>query len=176
MNLLAFALSLAFPALLAAAAACDLARYRIPNAIPTALALLYLPAALAAGTGLEALVWHLGAGLAVLLVGMALFFANLFGGADAKMLAAAACWTGFPLLPPFLIVMALAGGALALLLLVIRFVLRRRYAGSDGASHAPWIAQQLSRPRSVPYGLAIAVGGIAVFARLPTVVGAIHMP
>lgn len=176
MNLLAFALCLGFPALLAAAAACDLARYRIPNAIPTALALLYLPTALATGTGLEAMAWHLVAGFAVLLVGMALFFANLFGGADAKMLAAAACWTGFPLLPPFLIVMALAGGALALILLVLRFVLRRFAIDSDGGARSPWILQQLSRPRAVPYGLAIAVGGIAVFARLPTVVGAIHMP
>ncbi len=175
MNLLAFILCLGFPALLAAAAVGDLVRYRIPNAIPIALALLYLPAALLVGTGLEEIAWHLGAGLVVLLVGMALFFARLFGGADAKMLAAAACWTGFALLPPFLIVMALAGGVLALILMALRFVLARTHRG-DPTARPAWITRQLARPKAVPYGLAIAVGGIAVFGRLPTVVGAIHVP
>mgnify|MGYP002628611748 CR=1 FL=1 len=176
MALIGFLLCLGFPALLAAAAVCDLARYRIPNTFSIALALLYLPAALAVGTGLEQIAWHLVAGLIVLLVGMALFFAGLFGGADAKMLAAAACWTGFPLLVPFLIVMALAGGVLALVLLALRLVLAR--TGRQGATtaRAGWITRQLERPKAVPYGLAIAVGGIAVFGRLPTVIDAIAMP
>jgi len=173
MNQLAFLLSLGFPALLAVAAVGDVLRYRIPNAIPIALALLYLPAALATGTGLEQIAWHLGAGLVVLLIGMALFFANLFGGADAKLLAACACWTGFALLPPFLIVMALAGGALAVVLLFLRLILRRRKAQPDGPT---WLARQIARPKAVPYGVAIAIGGIAVFHRLPTVLGAILMP
>lgn len=179
MNLVPYLLCLAFPALLILAAAGDLMHYRIPNAIPIALALLYLPAALAVGSEFEQLAWHLAAGGAVLLVGMALFFANLLGGADAKMLAAAACWTGFPLLPPFLIVMALAGGILALVLLVLRLILRRSALGRRHESAQTWLGGQLARPKAVPYGLAIAIGGIAVFARLPTVVSAasaINMP
>lgn len=176
MAVVAFLLCLGFPALLAAAAVCDLARYRIPNSLSIALALLYPMTALAVGTGAEEIAWHLAAGLVVLLAGMALFFANLFGGADAKMLAAAACWTGFPLLPPFLVIMALAGGVLALVLLVLRFVLKRSGRRGATTAGAGWIGRQLERPKAVPYGLAIAVGGIAMFGRLPTVVGAIHMP
>lgn len=179
MNLAAFLLSLAFPALLALGAACDVMRYRIPNAVSIVLALLYLPAALAAGHGLEQIAWHLAAGATVLLIGMGLFFAGLFGGADAKMLAAAACWTGFALLPPFLITMALAGGVLALALLAGRFVLRRTALGRRHESSGTWLGRQLIRPRAVPYGVAIAVGGIAVFARLPSVgsaASAIGMP
>ena len=173
MSQLVFLICLGFPALLAAAAANDVMRYRIPNAFSLALALLYLPAALLAGAGWQEIAWHMGAGACVLLAGMALFFANLFGGADAKMLAAAACWTGFALLPPFLVVMALAGGILALVLLALRFVLARRATVGDESS---WLGRQVLRPRAVPYGLAIAVGGIAVFHRLPTVAWAIHVP
>ena len=176
MHQLAFLMSLGFPALLATAAVGDVLRYRIPNAIPIALALLYLPAAVAAGAGFEQIAWHLGAGLIVLLIGMALFFANLFGGADAKLLAACACWTGFALMPPFLIVMALAGGVLALVLILLPLVLRARRAAPEGQAADTWLARQLAQPRAVPYGVAIAVGGIAVFHRLPTVLGAIRMP
>lgn len=179
MNLAAFLLCLSFPALLTLGAVSDVLRYRIPNAIPVALALLYLPAALAAGSDLEQIAWHLGAGITVLLVGMALFFTNLLGGGDAKMLAATACWTGFPLLPPFLIVMALAGGILALVLMVLRQILRRTALGRRHEVAGTWLGQQLARPRAVPYGLAIAIGGIAVFSSLPTVIAAtsaIKMP
>jgi len=169
---LAFVLCLAFPALLTAGACGDLARYRIPNLLSVALAALYLPAALAGGAGLEEIAWHLGAGLAVLLAGMALFFAGLFGGGDAKLLAAAACWTGFAQLPAFLVFVALWGGLLAVLLMVLRAVLRRvvRRPGSG------WLARQLERPRDVPYGIAIAIGGILVFDRLPPVLAALHAP
>jgi len=169
MQHLAFLLCLSFPALLALAAVGDVVRYRIPNMISILLALAYLPAALLVGTGLDEIAWHLCAGLVVLLVGMALFFAGIFGGADAKLLAAAACWTGFALLPALLVFMALAGGVLVLVLLVLRRLLRQRRATADPEG---WIGRQLARPRDVPYGLAIAIGGIAVFSRLPPVVGA----
>lgn len=172
MQLLAFLVCLSFPALLAAAAVGDVVRYRIPNSLSVALALAYLPAAALSGAGLEEIAWHLGAGLVVLLVGMALFFAGVFGGADAKLLGAAGCWTGFALLPALLIFMALAGGLLALLLLVLRRVLRRLAEPQSTG----WVGRQLARPRDVPYGLAIAIGGVAVFARLPPVLGAISMP
>lgn len=172
MQVLAFLFCLTFPALLAAAAVGDVARYRIPNMLSILLALAYLPAALLTGAGLEEIAWHLCAGLVMLLIGMALFFANVFGGADAKLLGAAACWTGFALLPALLIYMALAGGLLAVVLLGLRRALRHRAT----VSGTGWVARQLARPRDVPYGLAIAIGGIAVFSRLPPVLGAMGMP
>ena len=45
-------------------------------------------------------------------VGLHLGF-GLFGGGDAKLLAATAVWTGFGAFPQFLFWTALAGGALA---------------------------------------------------------------
>ncbi len=173
MALVAFLLCLAFPVLLALAAWGDVARYRIPNSLSIALAASYLPAALAAGAGLSEIAWHLAAGVGLLAIGIALFFAGVLGGGDAKLIAAAACWTGFPVLPAFLIYVALAGGALALALLVLRRLLVRVFGITADSDRR--LGRLVARPRDVPYGLAIAIGGIAIFARLDAVRSAIGM-
>ena len=156
-RLAAVLLPFGFPALLAVAAAGDLARRRIGNRLALALALLYLPAALAAGAGAAEIAWHVGAGAAVLAAGLALAMANLLGGGDAKLLAAAASWTGFSALPAFLIAVALAGGVMALALL-----LARALPGSRTADSAP-------PARDMPYGPAIAVGGLVVWPEMAVV-------
>lgn len=91
------------------------------------------------------LAFHCASGLLVLAVGFTLFAWNLFGGGDVKLLAALAFWTGFSDLPRLLLVTTLAGGALALGILVWR---RLRLATGET------IDQRL------PYGIAIAAGGI----------------
>ncbi|MDA0951828.1 MAG: hypothetical protein O3A38_04200, partial [Proteobacteria bacterium] len=68
------------------------------------------------------------------------------------------------------------GGVLALVLILMRLVPRARRPAPEGQAADTWLARQLARPRAVPYGVAIAVGGIAVFHRLPTILGAIRMP
>ena len=162
MHSAAFLLTLTYPAMLALAAAGDIARYSIANRLCIALALLYLPAALVAGTPLATVAWHAGAGAAVLAICAAAFFARLMGGGDAKLLAACACWTGFQALPALFLYVALAGGALALVLLVVRTALRRLRpirVDEEGSQ----LAHLLARPRDVPYGLAIAIGGLVSF-------------
>ena len=63
---------------------------------------------------------HLAFGAGVLLVCAALFYLNVFGGGDAKVIAAASLWTGLARCAPFVMGMALAGGALAAALIVLR--------------------------------------------------------
>ncbi|MBC6440771.1 MAG: prepilin peptidase [Rhodospirillales bacterium] len=92
-----------------------------------------------------------------------LFVLNRLGGGDVKLLAAAACWTGFAILPDFLIVVGLAGGVLALGLLVIRRLLRGRIAEDSP------LARLLGQTRDVPYGIAIAAGGIVVWPKMDLV-------
>lgn len=167
----AFLLCLAYPALLAGAACGDVARYRIPNSLCLALALIYPVAALLAGTGFELIAWHLGAGAVLLLVGMALFFANVFGGGDAKLIAAAACWSGFSGLPALMLYIALAGGAVALAFAAARFVIGRRVS----PDHPSWSGRFVAQRRAVPYGLAIAIGGIAAFPRFDLVATLLHV-
>ena len=71
------------------------------------------------------------------------------GGGDAKLLAAASLWFGFENLLPFLAATALAGGVLSLAYLA--FSAARVGLGQDTV-----IA------RNVPYGAAIAAGGLSV--------------
>ena len=135
-----------FAAMLVVAAAGDALYFRIPNQLVLLIAGLFLPVALAAGLGLPAIAIHIAIAGAVLLGGFLLFALGLFGGGDAKLLAAAALWLGWPALLPFRVWTALAGGLLGLLIglrvLFDRFVLRRPVS------------------RNVPYGIALASGAI----------------
>jgi prepilin peptidase CpaA len=75
------------------------------------------------------------------------FFAGMMGGGDVKLAAALALW--FPPIATvkFLVLMALAGGVLTI------FILAWHRAG-----------KREGRPQ-IPYGIAIAFGGIAILAQ-----------
>lgn len=150
----ALAIDALFYALLFGAGVSDLLRFRIPNAIVLAIAVLFLAAAMAAPGKVDWL-GHLGAGVAVLVCAAFMFHFNLMGGGDAKMLAAVAFWTGFTALLPFLVVVSVIGGVLALVLLVLRFVCKRLPA-------VDW-PRLLLPGNPMPYG--VAIGGGAAVAR-----------
>lgn len=96
-------------------------------------------------------------GVAVLIAGMLLFSLRWVGGGDAKLLAAAALWIGYEQLLPFLVIVTIFGGALALFLLAYRSV---------PASALPlpaWALRLHSAGESMPDGIAIAAGALAVY-------------
>jgi prepilin peptidase CpaA len=162
LKLAASGLALAFPALAIVAALRDATTMTIPNWISAALGLLFVPAALFAGLPMAALGWALAAGVAALLAGMAMFALGWIGGGDAKLFAACALWLGLAATPVFLLITALAGGALAVLLL-----------GARKFSHAltgpAWVERLLKPGGDVPYGLAICVGALFAFPESPLV-------
>lgn len=155
-------ISFIFPAVLFAAMVTDLRRFEIPNQLSLVLALSYPLAALAAGQTAAQLAVHAAVAAGALLVGMVLYFARVFGGGDAKLIAAAALWTGPTLTIEFLLLTAVFGGITALALLLFwRLPLPALVANVAGL-------QRLHQARNqVPYALAIAAGGFAVYARLP---------
>lgn len=81
-----------------------------------------------------------------LVLGFVLFHLKLMGGGDSKLIAALGLWTGLSQMGPFLFYTAVAGGVVALAVLVQQ---RLRAHGGDTAAEAP----------TVPYGVAIAFGG-----------------
>src|SRR2546423_1641073 len=91
-----------FPFLLVTAGVSDLLTYRIPNWMTAAIALAFFPMAFATGLPAHQLLWQCAAAAVLLAVGFGLFAAGLFGGGDAKLLAAASLWFGLPQLPQFL--------------------------------------------------------------------------
>ena len=79
----AFVVLVALPALLLAAALCDLASYTIPNWLSLATAGLFLAFAVLTPLAPGAVGWHLAAGLAGLVLGFGLFALGWIGGGDA---------------------------------------------------------------------------------------------
>ena len=75
----------------------------------------------------------------------------------AKLLAGCALWMGWPTVLPFLLATALAGGALALILMQMRSNLLKPYLQRGPA----WMERLVTAPDS-PYGLAIAVGALVM--------------
>lgn len=147
----------AFAALLVAAALGDIRNYRIPNALVGAFLVLFV---LAFAFGLiprREIVGHLGAGVVVLLLGMALFRFNWIGGGDAKLIAALALWAGWPEAIRLVIAMALAGGVVSVLVL-----LQSRVGGQPPDTGND---DNSKFRRRVPYGVAIALAGLDFWFR-----------
>ena len=137
--------------LLVTAVCTDLRDRTIPNWIPVAATVLFVPAA---WTGA---VPHWQAHLLVLAlvfaVCLGLFAMNLLGGGDAKLIPAIALWAGPEHLVMFLVVMTLTGGAVALSLLLRPARWRRQRSETTSES----------KPGpSIPYAVAIAAGGLVV--------------
>ena len=126
--------SLATVALFAGWAAAEFAQHRMP---------------------LAALAVTVVCGMAVFAVGAAGFAAGILGGGDVKLLAATSLFAGPAHMLDFLVVTALAGGGLGLALL----------AGAPIGPPAATDGTLRTRLRvSLPYGPAIAAGGLWVIA------------
>jgi prepilin peptidase CpaA len=138
-------------AVLATAAVSDIRHRRIPNW--TVLALIALFAVLAIAFGGRGLVSALAAAGVALVVSVGLYALRMIGAGDSKLLTAVALFAGLGYLPLLMLATALTGGVIAALSMASRptraltmFTLRGK--GDWG--------------RGVPYGVAIAVGGVLV--------------
>jgi prepilin peptidase CpaA len=150
--------------LLLCAAWTDVAARIIPNGVAIALVLIGLLTRLFAGFSAMAI----SAGLAlVVFVLLALAHARgMLGGGDVKLAAATAIGLPAESIYHFITYTALAGGVLACLHLMLRLALRHKppRAPKRGA----WLIRRvlaaehwrLVRHGSLPYGVAIACGGI----------------
>jgi len=130
-----------------AAAVWDLRTRTIPNSLNAAIALLAIPYWWASGIALwpdVAIQLAMAAGLFALFA--AAFAMGAMGGGDVKLIAALALWLRPDAVLAMLVIMSLAGGALTLVMLA-----RHRLTKAE---------HQLE----IPYGVAIAVGGIWLFA------------
>ena len=137
-----------------ASALSDIRRFIIPNRFCLLLAALF-PSYVIISPTLVHWEWHVLLAVVVLLAGMVLFKLKLLGGGDAKLFAVVALWAGPENVWPLLCLTALAGGAMALMLMF--FGLRRAFSDSNAD------LKTVLKMR-IPYGFAIAVGGLVVFA------------
>ena len=154
---LAFSLAIGLAVLVLAAAWCDTSARRVPNAI-CGLILAGYPAIFATAAAPQPVWGGVGAGAAVFAVGIAVFAAGWLGGGDVKLLSALALWAGPAHLAGFLLITALAGGVLALAALV--------YARLVAVVPALAVGSRVTTQMTLPYGVAIACGGIWVASTL----------
>jgi prepilin peptidase CpaA len=153
---------LIFPLLMAFAGSSDLLTMRISNRIVLMLVAGFFIVALVAGLSPEQIAMHMVIAVAVLAVGFAFFAFGWVGGGDAKFAAATALWIGLGTLLPYLIYAALLGGALTLAVLVVR-----RWRLPALLARVKWIDRLHDSKSGVPYGIALAVAGILVYAQTP---------
>ena len=154
------ALFLVFPVLVAVAAIFDASSMIIPNWLNALIAAVFVPVALASGhMELSAIGWNLALGAMVFAIGAGLFLLGVMGGGDVKMIAACSVWLGLPMMVPFLLYTAIAGGALAAIALVARRI------APAGVSDAGWTRWLTERKSGVPYGIAIAAGAIFIWSQ-----------
>ena len=155
----------AFTALLVGAALFDVCRFVIPNWISLALVGLFAAAVFVHPVSIDWLS-HLGA-MAVVLVAMLVAYRfRVVGGGDLKLVAAVALWIGLGALPQLLLVIALAGGAFALGIMVLRRVVTMLVIAQPFYETVT-LPRLLLPGESIPYGVAIAVGGLWVARGLP---------
>jgi prepilin peptidase CpaA len=147
-----------FPAMMAFAASSDLLTMTISNRISLILVGGFFVLAVMTGLSAADILWHLGAGSAVLLVAFGCFAMGWVGGGDAKLAAATALWFGFDHLATYLIYASLFGGALTLLLIQFRKLPMPQFLASQR-----WLARLHQEDEGVPYGIALAAAALCVY-------------
>jgi prepilin peptidase CpaA len=144
------AILLAAAGILIAAAINDARCYKIPNILCAGIVALFPLFVVTAPRPVE---WeqHLLVFGLVLISGFAMFVGNLAGSGDIKLMAAMGLWAGPHLVAVFLIATAVAGGFLALIMALLTYM--RNFSGKQAVALAKV---------PIPYGIAIAVGGLSV--------------
>ncbi len=141
-------LLIALAAMLVVAAVIDVRTFTISNRLNAAVALgaplYWLSIAMTPWPGMAV---QLAAGAIVFALLAGAFYAGMMGGGDVKLAAALALWFSPAGTLKFLVFMSLAGGVLTVILVAWHRAQRRQ-----------------GRPE-IPYGVAIAFGGLAILTQ-----------
>ncbi len=134
--------------LLVVAAVIDTRTFTISNKLNATVALLAPVYWLAVGLDpWPGMAIQIGVAIGVFLLFALAFAVGMMGGGDVKLAAALALWFPLGATIKFLVLMSVAGGVLTVLVLIAH-----RLRGREG------------RPE-IPYGVAIAFGGLAILAQ-----------
>ena len=123
----------------------DTLTFTIPNWMNLTFLGLFVPAAFASQIGWGVAGAHILVGVAALIIGYGLFAFRVLGGGDAKMIPGVMLWIGPDGALLFILGMAVAGGALSIVVLIAR--------KSLPVEVAPGFARKiLTQENGIPYG------------------------
>ena len=152
------AVLVAFPAMMAFAAASDFVTMTIPNRLAIALVVTFVIMACLSGLRLDLIAWHVGVSAIALLIGFAMFARGWIGGGDAKLAAATAIWLGTDSTAEYLLFAGVGGGLLTLAILYFR-----SRPISPLAVRLSCLVRLHDPSCGVPYGMALAGAALAVY-------------
>lgn len=157
-----------FPFAMIYAALSDMFTMTIANRVSLLLIVTFLAIAPFIGLTWMQFAMHLAAFALVLTVTFGLFAVGVMGGGDAKLMASTALWLGFgPALLNYVLVAALAGGGLTLFLILLRGSAFATYAGEVR------VLRRIIDEKDIPYGIALAIAGLASFELSPAMIWAV---
>ncbi len=158
----------------------DFSFYRIPNMLVLTLIVIYFVTA-PFFLSTDEILMSAGIFAGALAIGFLLFFFGVFGGGDAKYLAATAMWSGTEHIILFIIIVALAGGVLAMGYLFAQsrivsistvlwtqiLALEKRYSPLQcvwafSGNGPETTKREAIKDNQLPYGIAISFGMIVV--------------
>jgi prepilin peptidase CpaA len=151
------------PTLLIVAATNDVLTFKIPNWLTLLIAGLFFPMALTAGLPLGDFVWHIAGGVLLFAIGFTMFQFSLLGGGDAKLLASTGLWFGMANIYSFIVFAALAGFAQVVFMVLWSFIMLSLDIAGISDTHTRLWSKLRSMTPNVPFGFAIALGGIVAF-------------
>lgn len=157
---------LCFAGLLCWALVSDALTMRIPNRVSIGIVALYPAWVLATWPRVEPLWEPLALAAGVLAAGFIAYDRGYVGGGDAKMLASMSLWSGTELFIPMIFITALAGGVIAVAVILEELVRRRTVIAQGGEVAGPFLSTVVKS--KMPYGMAIAIGGGVVAVGLWT--------
>jgi prepilin peptidase CpaA len=155
---ISYTIMILFSSFLIVAAVSDIWKFVIPNIVSVSIIGLFFLTSIIHPVQISWLS-HLGAAASVFICGLIMYHFGLLGAGDVKLFASVSLWAGLENLPLLILYTAAAGGALSLGLVLVRNILFsvQYHCVQDNVILLPRIFR---RGESVPYGVAIAFGGI----------------
>jgi len=151
-----------FPLAMALAAGTDLFSMTVPNWIALLLVAGFAVLAPLVGLGWSAAGIHVALAVGALIITFGMFSFGWIGGGDAKLFAATCLWLGPEQVLFYAVYAGIIGGALTLLILLLRSVPLPAALHSQG-----WLTRLHSPKEGVPYGIALAAAGLLVYPDTP---------
>jgi prepilin peptidase CpaA len=149
---------LLFPTIMAFAASSDILTMTISNRFSLILAGGFFALAFLNGMSWMEILMHASAGVIVLIAFFICFTRGWVGGGDAKLAAATALWFGFSHLLDYLLIASLFGGALTILLLLLR-----GFPLPSWLQDQEWAKRLHDKKSRIPYGVALAAGALFIY-------------
>ena len=145
----------------------DIISLKIPNFLVVPIILLFFVTVIVWDGEIQ--VWiHIVVAVVMLCIGAALFYFDLIGGGDAKLVTAAVLWAGSDSLGLYFFIFGIAGLLISLLFLSLRpgleyFALRAKIA-LKGEKYLP---KSLISGAHIPFAVPIAIASVWISFQLP---------